>query len=107
MLRPLLACALLLASYPALARPGDLGEPLVIPAVPFVHTSTTALRAAAIDRYSCASGTSEAGPEVVYRFDVPGPGVLSAVVDGDASPVDVDVHILSGLELDASKTAVA
>jgi hypothetical protein len=90
-----------------LARPGDLGEPLVIPGFPFVHAASTVGRKAVIDRYACAAHLSEVGPEVVYRTEVPKSGTLTAWVDGDTAQVDIDVHLLSSLSLDASRTATA
>src|SRR5689334_9807200 len=85
--------AALCAGGEASARPGDLDEPLRIPAFPFFHASTTVGRAARIARYSCAASTSEAGPEVVYRLDVARSGTLAAFVGGDGGGVDVDVHL--------------
>jgi len=67
---------LLIASMSGIAsaRPGDVGEPLVIPSVPFVHRASTTGRAANIARYSCLTSASEAGPEVAYTFQAPSPG---------------------------------
>lgn len=94
-------------------RPGDWSDPIVVPGAPFVHASTTAGRRALAARYSARPSVSEAGPEVVYRVDVPARGRLTAWVQGDGAPaagggtVDVDVHVLRSLELDASGLAVA
>lgn len=90
-----------------LARPGDLGEPLVVPAFPFVHAASTVGRQSSIDRYSCAPNLSEVGPEVVYRTEVVRSGALTAWVDGDTAQVDIDVHLLSSLSLDGTRTATA
>ncbi|MCO5165657.1 MAG: phosphodiester glycosidase family protein [Planctomycetes bacterium] len=95
------------------ARPGDWSAPLVVPRTPFVHASTTAGRRSLATRYSARPTVSQEGPEVVYRVDVPARGRLTAWVQGDGAPaaagqtVDVDVHVLRSLELDASGQAVA
>ncbi len=96
----LLVVASLLAFAPPVSAAGDLATPYLIPATPFVHHTTTVDRASDIARYGCIT-TSEGGPEVVYRLESPGPGTLTAVVDGDSSPIDLDVHLLSGLALAA------
>ncbi|MBI3073636.1 MAG: phosphodiester glycosidase family protein [Deltaproteobacteria bacterium] len=98
---------IIIASIPrlALARPGDVGDPLTIPGAPFVHRASTALRGSAIARYSCKPTASEAGPEVVYVFHAPASGRVTATVDGDNGSVDVDVHLLSSLNIDTTKTA--
>ncbi len=49
------------------------------------------------DAYSCAAGTDESGPEILYRVTVPADGFLSVAVYSDPM-VDVDVHILSSLD---------
>lgn len=94
-------------------RPGDWAAPFVVPAAPFVHASTTVGRRSVAGRYSTRPDLVEAGPEVVYRVDVPARGRLTAWVRGDGAPaadgqtVDVDVHVLRSLEVDASGLAVA
>jgi hypothetical protein len=55
---------------------------------------TSAEPAGQLDAYSCAEGTDESGPEVVYRVTVPEAGFLSVAVY-EAEGVDVDAHILS------------
>jgi len=102
-----LALALLLAA-PALAqeRPGDWGQPLPIPALPFAHAGTTVGRASKASRYAPKPQASEAGPEVAYRVTLPAAGRLVAWVEGDDGPrVDIDVHLLTALELDADGDA--
>jgi hypothetical protein len=99
------AAALLVAPLDAGARPGDPDEPLPVATFPFVHASTTAGRLAAFQRYGCAPSIPEGGSEVVYAVPVTGPGTLSAWVDGDEAPVDIDVHLLSSLARDADGTA--
>lgn len=53
-----------------------------------------------LDGYSCANGTDESGPEVVYRVSVPEAGFLSVAVYEDPG-VDVDAHILSAEDAQA------
>lgn len=88
-------------------RPGDWGAPLLVTSFPFVHASTTAGRRALAQRYSARPSAAELGPEVVYRVDVAARGRLRAWVQGDGGGVDVDVHVLRSLELDAAGLAVA
>ncbi len=68
-----------------------------VDAVPFVENNTTTGGTSAWDSYSCAPGTDESGPEVVYAVTVPQDGFLTATID-DPAGVDVDVHILSALD---------
>lgn len=89
------------------ARPGDWAAPFVVPTVPFVHASTTVGRRSVASSYSVRPDLSEAGPEVVYRVEVPAAGRLRATVEGDGGAVDVDVHLLRGLEVDAAGLAGA
>lgn len=95
------------------ARPGDWAAPIVVPGAPFVHASTTVGRRSVAGRYATRPDLAEAGPEVVYRVDVPARGRLTAWVQGDGAPasggqtVDVDVHVLRSLEVDASGLALA
>ena len=52
------------------------------------------------DAYSCASGTDESGPEVVYRLDLAEDGFLSLDLRGMGSGADVDVHLLDARDPD-------
>ena len=62
---------------------------------PFSHHADTAVFGErVIDRYECAPGISERGPEVHYEVVVDHPGILYAVV-GHGTEVDVDVHLLT------------
>lgn len=76
---------------------GSWARPFVIDALPFTDSGST-LDAVSndVDAYfPCAPNTVEAGPEVVYRLDIPAAGWLRATVDdvmGDA--VDIDLHLL-------------
>jgi len=76
---------------------GSWDRPLAIAALPFVDQGTTLDGTSQVDRYDpCAPGTSEAGPEVVYRLEVTEPGFLWAQVDdAPGDHVDVDVHLLA------------
>lgn len=97
----LLACASIARGE---ERPGDWGRPLLVPATPFRHAATTVGRRSAAARYAAKPEASEAGPEVVYRLEVAAPGRLTAAVEA-AAGVDVDLHLLTGLDLDASGLA--
>lgn len=102
LLLALLLAAPVSAQSPAQDRPGDWGRPLPIPALPFAHASTTVGRASKATRYAPKPQASEAGPEVVYRLTLPAAGRLVAWVEGDDGPrVDIDVHLLTALEVDA------
>ncbi|MCC6621914.1 MAG: murein L,D-transpeptidase catalytic domain family protein [Deltaproteobacteria bacterium] len=75
----------------------------LVTSFPYVHRGDTSTGARALDRYGCAPTTREGGPEVVYRVTLPADGFLAASLDGIASGVDVDVHILgAGPTPDAS-----
>ena len=79
----------------ALARLGDVGEPIQIEGFPYIHSSTTAARdRSRIDNYGCAPATDESGPEVVYQFSIQERGVVTADVLGDGAGVDIDLHLL-------------
>ncbi len=73
---------------------------LICPAAfPFHHdgdTSTSTSRQ--FDSYSCATGTDESGPEMIYRVSLSTAGFLSAAVNDDTANVDIDLHILSTLD---------
>jgi hypothetical protein len=56
------------------------------------NTATSSLES--FDSYSCAPGTSEAGPEVLYRLTVSEPGLLALELTNMGSGADVDVHLL-------------
>ncbi len=68
-----------------------------VDAFPHTESNTTTGSLSAWDSYSCAPGTDESGPEVVYALTIPQDGFLTATVS-DATGVDVDVHILSALD---------
>lgn len=76
---------------------GSRQQPQVI-TVPFEHQGDT--RAAPsnyFNRYGCRSELAEYGREQVYVFSTCAPGTLRAEVT-DGAGVDIDLHLLSGLE---------
>jgi MYXO-CTERM domain-containing protein len=85
----------------ALAAPatGDLDDPITLPENPFQIAGSTADRASAIDAYECDPSIDESGGELVYRVEVPARGKLTAWIEGDGGGVDVDVHVLSSLDV--------
>jgi len=73
---------------------GTVSAPIVISAFPFHHEADTTKSASDVfDTYSCAAGTGEKGPEVVYKVELVSNGTLVATVS-DSSSVDVDVQLL-------------
>ncbi len=83
------------------AGPGPCGADYCADAFPFTHSGNTSASTVSVwDTYSCAPGTNESGPEIVYELSVPSSGVLNVTVS-DPYGVDVDVHILSSADNDA------
>jgi hypothetical protein len=80
----------------------DCPSGLICPAVfPFHDDNDTSVNGQSMfDSYSCAPGTDESGPEVVYRVVLPQAGFLSAAVPDDVASVDIDLHILGSLDPD-------
>ncbi|MBJ93987.1 MAG: hypothetical protein CMP23_05855, partial [Rickettsiales bacterium] len=72
---------------------GTLSDPINAPWTPFVDANSTSGAAQdLVDRYDCAPGTQEHGPEVVYRFVTSAPGDFRAeLIDGVG--VDIDLHL--------------
>lgn len=69
---------------------------------PFHHDGdTTQSTDRQLDGYSCAPDTDESGPEIIYRLTLPEDGFVSAAVVDGAANVDIDLHILSGLDASA------
>ncbi len=67
---------------------------------PFTHSGNTSVSSLdAWDSYSCAPGTNESGPEIIYEVELDALSQLVVSVD-DAYGVDVDVHILTSLSND-------
>jgi len=74
---------------------GSIDDPIEITSFPFEHDGDTSdSDSMLLDRYSCAVLTSEAGPEVVYRFTVAAPGTLDVSTDDEAG-IDIDIHLLT------------
>ncbi|MBL9025835.1 MAG: phosphodiester glycosidase family protein [Myxococcales bacterium] len=96
--------ALLVLLVPAstLAAPatGELDDPIALPENPFRIAGSTAGRASVIDAYACDPTLDESGGELFYRVEVPARGKLTAWLEGDGGGVDVDVHVLSSLEIE-------
>lgn len=101
-----LAVVFLVGQTSASAAPGGLDEPLLAGSdFPFIHTFSTSGAESAISHYGCSVSTSEEGPEVVYRFEVGSAGRIRAEVEGDDSPIDIDIHLLSALDVGGDGTA--
>lgn len=81
---------------------GSWDNPIVIDAIPFAADGTTV---GAVERratvYACAREVAEAGAEVVYRLDLAEPTLVALALDDDASPGDVDLHLLRAPGADA------
>lgn len=91
------------SSLPVLGTSDGGGEPAPpyineVSALPFSGSGNTSLSPSSVmNNYSCAPGTNEGGPELVYVVTVPEAGTLTATVS-DGTGVDVDVHILDSAE---------
>ena len=98
------------ATTPVVTAPSDpstesVGGDPVTPPQDFVTVGSLPARLAGttlsdgpseIDRYACAMDRIEGGPEVWYRVDVAGSGLLRAtLVEEPRRAVDVDVHLLT------------
>ena len=80
---------------------GTVADPIAIDALPYAVAGTTVGAASTIERYDCADTLDESGGEVVYAFSLPLAARVSAWVEGDDDVVDIDVHLLSGLDVQA------
>lgn len=76
-------------------KPGTLEQPIVIQPNSTTDVNT-APSASAFGSYGCATGTSEAGPEVVLQVSFAEAGSFTVKISDDATG-DLDVHILSQL----------
>ncbi len=107
----IVTCAILLQAAWTRAEPapGTVDEPRIIDAVPFALADDTSQAPSdQIDSYSCAPNLDESGPERVFRIEIPEPGRLVAWVVGDNyTTVDIDIHLLSSLDIDGSGQATA
>ena len=77
---------------------GCPGGATCVDALPFHDQRDTGAEGSKlIDVYACKPEADESGPEIAYLVQVPSAGTLTvAVTDGDG--VDIDVHILEGLD---------
>ncbi|MBA3549508.1 MAG: hypothetical protein H0T76_23785 [Nannocystis sp.] len=94
--------AFLGAPPPKLMGVGTAKNPIVVPSLPFVDFRSTADSASDnIDNYggTCDGAVVQTGPERFYRLDVKDPVTVRAMVFG-RSPVNVDLHVLTGLTPD-------
>ncbi|MHB8876070.1 MAG: phosphodiester glycosidase family protein [Myxococcaceae bacterium] len=82
----------------AKAGDGTIAQPVLIDAFPYALKGTTVgAPSDVIDYYSCLSGLKEGGPEVIYAFQLTQPMLVTAWVEGDSGPVDIDIHLLEDL----------
>ena len=87
---------------PKLVGTGTAGNPIQIPSLPFVDMrSTVDSPSDKIDNYggTCDGAIDQSGPERFYRLDVADPVTVRAMVFARA-PVNVDMHVLTGLTAD-------
>jgi len=85
---------------------GTMDNPAVIESLPFSHDGNTRnVVSLEINSYSSAENINERGPEFIYTLEVPEDGTLSVKINGDNSYIDNDIHLLSSLDLNASKMA--
>ncbi len=95
------------------APPEDTGEPtepeepaepecpdgvICLDWLPFEDTFTTRGGGSEWDSYSCAPGTDESGPEVIYQLTLEEAGFLAIDLRHVESGADVDVHLLGSLD---------
>lgn len=75
---------------------GTQNSPFEIHTLPYTHLHTSVGGESRLSSYSCQSGTSEAGPERVYKMTLNEATRIRAVALS-ATSVDVDLHLLSSL----------
>ena len=69
-------------------------NPIPVTSFPAVDTrDTAAAPGSEVDVYACAPRTDESGPEWFYAVTLPTAGLLTAVVEDDAT-ADIDLHLL-------------
>ncbi|MBI2565803.1 MAG: hypothetical protein HYV63_02055 [Candidatus Schekmanbacteria bacterium] len=79
-------------------KPGTADNPIEIVGTELTDNNSTADSAEElIDSYGCAPGTNESGPEVYYSLALEATSTVTVTVS-DGYGVDVDPHLLSGLE---------
>lgn len=84
---------------------GTLVDPIRVDLLPFKILGTTVDGESSINSYSCATSTDESGPEIIYRVPIEYPMKLTAWVEGDNASVDIDVHILTSLDLSGDQAS--
>ena len=69
---------------------------VIIEGFPFTHSAdTTNSVLGQFDSYSCAPDLGQAGPEIVYMFEIDQPGTLVVMLDdGGNVGADIDIHLL-------------
>lgn len=77
---------------------GTASDPILIDQFPYVKADTTTNGHSVFNDYSC-SDTNESGPEMIYRFSITEPGNLTGWVVGDEGAVDIDIYLLSSLNI--------
>ncbi|NVB39786.1 SGNH/GDSL hydrolase family protein [Pseudenhygromyxa sp. WMMC2535] len=84
----------------SLAGEGSIDAPFEIPALPFADARDSAAGPTfELDVYSgCGSTADESGPEHVYRLELAETTAIRAIVL-DRAGVDVDLHLLDGLDV--------
>jgi MYXO-CTERM domain-containing protein len=98
----LLICAIAITPSMADAAPGvgTIDDPIRVDAFPYIVAGdTTRAVSNEIDSYACAPSLPQTGPEIVYAFQLDAPARVTAWVEGDTATVDIDVHLLTDLEV--------
>ena len=84
---------------PMLLGTGTAADPIRIPSLPFVDLRSTGDSPSdIIDNYggACDVAVDESGPERFYRLEIAAPVTVRAMVF-DRDPVNVDLHVLTGV----------
>ncbi len=89
-------------SMPAVTGEGSYNKPFVISGFPFSDLRDTSMSSnTRFTRYTgCMSSQDESGPEYVYRLALSSRATVHAYVF-PRSPVDIDLHLLSALDVAA------
>lgn len=98
----LLAVVLALAPVSVAAAPGagTIEDPIRVDAFPYIVAGdTTGAASNVIDSYGCAPALLQTGREIVYAFELDAPAKVTAWIEGDTATVDIDVHLLTGLQV--------
>ena len=97
-----LAVVIALAPVGVAAAPGagTIEDPIRVDAFPYIVAGdTTGAASNVIDSYACAPTLPQTGPEIVYAFELDAPAKVTAWIEGDTATVDIDVHLLTGLQV--------